>query len=222
MLGLPRLALHGAREVAGLAPALAGTMDRALHARGGPLSMRAPHTVFNVPIGGARQFSARSWPLERIRLLAKHADATVNDIVLAMSAGALRSYLDDLGALPDEPLIAMVPVSLRADDGESQGGNRVGVLMCNLATHLPEHGARLATIRTCMSEGKQALRAMSPAQALAMSAPGAAPSASRCWPAGGDHCDLRSTSSFPTSPAPPAPCIGTAPASIPCTLCRSR
>jgi WS/DGAT/MGAT family acyltransferase len=175
VLGLPRLALHGAREVAGLAPALAGTMDRALHARGGPLSMRAPHTVFNVPIGGARQFGARSWPLERIRLLAKHADATVNDIVLAMSAGALRSYLDDLGALPDEPLIAMVPVSLRADDGESQGGNRVGVLMCNLATHLPEHGARLATIRTCMSEGKQALRAMSPAQALAMSALGAAP-----------------------------------------------
>ncbi|MCQ4118599.1 WS/DGAT/MGAT family O-acyltransferase [Rhodococcus tibetensis] len=172
---LPGLALRGAREVAGLAPALADTVDRALRAHGGPMSMRAPHTVLNVPIGGARQFAAQSWPLERIRLVAKHADATVNDIVLAMSAGALRTYLDDLGALPDEPLIAMVPVSLRAADAESQGGNRVGVLMCNLGTHLPDPGARLETIRTCMHEGKQALRAMSPSQALAMSALGAAP-----------------------------------------------
>ncbi|MFC9556908.1 wax ester/triacylglycerol synthase family O-acyltransferase [Rhodococcus sp. NPDC056960] len=181
--GLPGQVLRGARgvagEVAGLAPALAGTVDRAFRAEGGPLSTRAPHTMFNVPIGGARHFAARTWPLERIRLLAKHADATVNDIILTMSAGALRSYLHDLGALPAEPLIAMVPVSLRPNtsgtDTESADGNRIGVLMCNLATHLPDPAHRLDTVRTCMREGKRALRAMSPAQVLAMSALGAAP-----------------------------------------------
>ncbi|TQC45003.1 DUF1298 domain-containing protein, partial [Rhodococcus sp. WS4] len=181
--GLPGQVLRGARdaagEVAGLAPALTGTVDRALRAQGGPLSMRAPHTMFNVPIAGARHFAARTWPLERIRLLAKHADATVNDIILAMSAGALRTYLHDLGALPADPLIAMVPVSLRpttsGTDAESATGNRIGVLMCNLATHLPDPAHRLDTVRTCMREGKHALRAMSPAQVLAMSALGAAP-----------------------------------------------
>ncbi|MFE5700834.1 wax ester/triacylglycerol synthase family O-acyltransferase [Rhodococcus koreensis] len=180
---LPGQVLRGARnassEVAGLAPALAGTVERALRAKGGPLSTQAPHTMFNVAIGGARHFAARTWPLERIRLLAKHADATVNDIILAMSAGALRGYLHDLGALPAEPLIAMVPVSLRPNtsdtDTESANGNRIGVLMCNLATHLPDPAHRLDTVRTCMREGKHALRAMSPAQVLAMSAVGAAP-----------------------------------------------
>ena len=181
--GLPGQVLRGARdassEVVGLAPALAGTVERALRAKGGPLSTQAPHTIFNVAIGGARHFAARTWPLERIRLLAKHADATVNDIILAMSAGALRGYLHDLGALPTDPLIAMVPVSLRPNtsgtDAESANGNRIGVLMCNLATHLPDPAHRLDTVRTCMREGKHALRAMSPTQVLAMSAVGAAP-----------------------------------------------
>ncbi|MFC9841372.1 wax ester/triacylglycerol synthase family O-acyltransferase [Rhodococcus sp. NPDC127530] len=181
--GLPSQVLRAARdaagEVAGLAPALAGTVDRALRAEGGPLSTRAPHTMFNVAIGGARHFAARTFPLERIRLLAKHADATINDIILAMSAGALRTYLHDLGALPAEPLIAMVPVSLRPNtsgtDSESASGNRIGVLMCNLATHLPDPAHRLDTVRTCMREGKHALRAMSPGQVLATSALGAAP-----------------------------------------------
>ncbi|WP_368680659.1 wax ester/triacylglycerol synthase family O-acyltransferase (plasmid) [Rhodococcus opacus] len=180
-LALPGHALRAARgvagEVAGLVPAIAGTVDKARHSRGGPLSWTAPHTVLNVPIGGARHFTARSWPLERIRLLAKLADATINDIVLALSAGALRRFLDELGALPTDPLIAMVPVNLRgdADPGADPGGNRVGILMCNLATHLPDPAHRLETIRSCMREGKAALRSMSQAQVLALSALGAAP-----------------------------------------------
>ncbi|MBC2644324.1 MULTISPECIES: wax ester/triacylglycerol synthase family O-acyltransferase [unclassified Rhodococcus (in: high G+C Gram-positive bacteria)] len=184
-LALPGQLLRAARgvagEIAGLAPAVAAAVDRALDARGGPLSLGAPHTMFNVPIGGARHFAGRSWPLERVRLLAKHADATVNDIVLALCGGALRRFLDDLGALPADPLIAMVPVNLRGSDtdtgraGAERAGNRVGMLMCNLATHLPDPAHRLETIRTCMREGKAALRGMSQAQALAVSALGAAP-----------------------------------------------
>ncbi|MFC0454848.1 WS/DGAT/MGAT family O-acyltransferase [Rhodococcus jostii] len=180
---LPAMAWDAARaaagEVAGLLPAALGTVDRARRGKGGAVSLTAPHTVFNVPISGARHVAARSFPLERIRLLAKHADATINDIVLTMCAGTLRAYLHTRDALPDNPLIAMVPVSLRAPDtgaaDRTHGGNRVGVLMCNLATHLPDPAHRLETVRNCMNEGKAALQAMSPAQVLAMSALGAAP-----------------------------------------------
>ncbi|MFZ2172524.1 MAG: wax ester/triacylglycerol synthase family O-acyltransferase [Rhodococcus sp. (in: high G+C Gram-positive bacteria)] len=163
-------------EVAGLVPALTGTVSRAVRDKGGPLTLSAPRTPFNVPITGARAFAAQSWPLERLRLVAKLGDATINDVVLAMSSGALRSYLDDLDALPDEALIAMVPVSLE-DQREAANGNNVGSLMCNLGTDLSDPLDRLAKISTCMTDGKTALQSMSATQILAMSALGTAPAA---------------------------------------------
>jgi WS/DGAT/MGAT family acyltransferase len=165
-------------EVAGLIPTTVRTMDRAVRGKGSAVSVTAPHTLFNVPIGGSRHVAARSFPVERIRLLAKHSDATINDVILAMSAGTLRHYLHERDALPSAPLVAMVPVSLRANDNtddRTPGGNRVGLLMCNLATHLDDPTLRLELIRNCMNEGKDALRAMTPAQVLAMSALGIAP-----------------------------------------------
>ncbi len=60
-----------------------------------------------------------SWPLERIRLVRKATGVTVNDVVLAMSGAALRRYLAERGALPDRPLVAMVPVSLRDAGAEA-------------------------------------------------------------------------------------------------------
>jgi len=177
-LDLPGAVLRVARgavgEVAGLVPALVGTLDRALREQGGSLSLSAPNTVFNVPIGGARRFAARSWPIERLRLVAKSADATINDVVLSMCSGALRAYLRGLDALPENPLIAAVPVSLRGEQ-DNTAGNAVGLLMCNLATHLADPARRLGAVRTCMLEGKHALRTMSAPQMLAMSALGAAP-----------------------------------------------
>ena len=68
--------------------------------------------MFNVPITGARRFAAQSWPMDRIRAVGKAAEATVNDVVLAMCSGALRNYLHQPGRAARRPLIAMVPVSL--------------------------------------------------------------------------------------------------------------
>jgi diacylglycerol O-acyltransferase / wax synthase len=170
-----------AREAAGLVPALAGTLERALRHRDGPLSLAAPSSMFNVPIDGARSFTGRSWPLERLRLVAKQSDATVNDVVLAMCAGALRSYLTSKGALPWAPLVAMVPVSLRGARpeggrrGTADAGNKIGSLTCGLATNLADAGERLAAVRAGMREGKAALAARSRLQVRAMSALGAAP-----------------------------------------------
>lgn len=169
---IPSAALRAVRgatsEVAGMVPALVGTLDRARRRRGGSLSLSAPKSMLNVPIGGARRFAARSWPIERLRLVAKSADATINDVVLAMCAGALRTYMGDLDALPADPLIAMVPVAL----GEER---QIGLLMCNLATDLAEPAARLEAVRDCMREGKETMRTKSSAQILAMSALGAVP-----------------------------------------------
>ena len=184
LFGLPGRAVAtawgAAREAAGLVPALAGALEQALCRRGGPLSLVAPRTMLNVPIDGTRSFTGCSWPLERLRLVAKNSDATVNDVVLAMCAGALRSYLTSKGALPWAPLVAMVPVSLhgtRPEDGRgtADAGNKIGSLTCSLATNLADAGQRLAAVRAGMREGKAALASRSRLQVLAMSALGAAP-----------------------------------------------
>jgi diacylglycerol O-acyltransferase len=163
-------------DAAGIVPALARTVHRGLNDEGGALSFAAPKTMFNVPITGARRFAAQSWQLARLRHIGKAAGVTLNDVVLALCAGALRAYLISMDGLPDAPLIAMVPVSLRgtemAGDG---GGNAVGVVMCNLGTNLSDPAERLATVHRSMAEGKESMRGMTRLQIVAMSAIGISP-----------------------------------------------
>ncbi|KAA8968928.1 wax ester/triacylglycerol synthase family O-acyltransferase [Mycobacterium sp.] len=183
LFGLPgrvvATAWGAAREVAGLVPALAGTLEQALCGRGGPLSLVAPRTMLNVPIDSTRSFTGCSWPLERLALVARSNDATVNDVVLAMCAGALRSYLTSKGALPRASLVAMVPVSLHGPGSgggaTAHAGNNIGSLTCSLATDVADAGQRLAAVRAGMREGKAAMASRSRLQVLAMSAMGAAP-----------------------------------------------
>jgi len=176
-LDLPEAAMQVVRtatsEVTGFVPALAGTVNRALRGVGGSLSLAAPNTVINVPISGTRRFAARSWPLARLRAVARAADATVNDVVLAMSSGALRAFLSEQGALPDKSLVAMVPVCLRPD--KDCAGNEVGVLMADLGTDLADPADRLARVSASTTEGKASMQGMSPLSRLAASALGVAP-----------------------------------------------
>jgi WS/DGAT/MGAT family acyltransferase len=172
-----RSAIEALGEAIGLVPALARSVNRGLNEQGGSLSFSAPKTMLNVPITGARRFAAQSWPMERIRQVGKAAGATVNDVVLAMSSGALRSYLLDMDALPDAPLIAMVPVSLHGDGPSSTdgGGNAVGAVMCNLGTHLDDPAERLATVHDSMVVGKASMSGMSQTQIIATTALGVSP-----------------------------------------------
>ena len=169
-----RSALQLAGEAAGLPSVLARTVNRGLHSQSTSLSFSAPRTMFNVPITGSRRVAAQSWPIERIKQVAKSGGVTLNDVVLAMCAGALRTYLLGFTALPDEPLIAMVPVSLRTKS-DGGGGNAVGAVMTNLATNLADPAERLAAISRSMTNGKRALREMTPAQIVAMTGLGMAP-----------------------------------------------
>ncbi|OBI23241.1 diacylglycerol O-acyltransferase [Mycobacterium sp. E2462] len=133
------------------------------------LPFRAPRTMFNVRIGGARRVAAQSWSLERIKAVKKAAGVTVNDVILAMSAGALRAYLIEQDALPDAPLTAMVPVNLRKED-DDRGGNNVGTFLCNLATDLDDAGKRLEVISSSIQDTKEVFWQLPSVQQLALSA----------------------------------------------------
>ncbi|MXQ76977.1 wax ester/triacylglycerol synthase family O-acyltransferase [Rhodococcus rhodochrous] len=176
-LDLPEAAMQAVRtataDVTGFVPALAGTVNRALRGGGGSLSLAAPNTVINVPISGTRRFAARSWPLARLRAVARAADATVNDVVLAMSSGALRAFLIEQEALPDKSLVAMVPVCLRPD--KDCAGNELGVLMADMGTDLADPADQLARVSASTTEGKASMRGMSSLSRLAASALGVAP-----------------------------------------------
>jgi WS/DGAT/MGAT family acyltransferase len=138
---------------------------------------RAPRTILNGRVGGARRFAAQSWEIERIRQVAKSSGTSLNDVVLAMVSGALRDYLSEQGALPDEPLSAMCPVSLalRAGDGDKDSGNAVGAMIVNLATDRPDGATRLEEIAYSSRSNKRLLGELSPTQILAYSALQVAP-----------------------------------------------
>lgn len=159
-----------ASGIAGIAPSTVSLARSALFEQQLTLPFRAPRTMFNVPIGGARRCAAQSWQLERIRSVkAAVSGATVNDVVLAMCAGALRAYLDEQQALPETPLVAMVPVSLRAEHEQDAGGNMVGTILCNLATDVVDPMKRLETISMSMRDNKRVFSELPRTQALALS-----------------------------------------------------
>lgn len=167
-----------AGDVAGLLPATLRIARQVV--RDGDVTLpRAPKTILNGPVGGARRFAAQSWEIERIQQVAKSSATTLNDVVLAMVSGALRQYLLDQHALPDDPMTAMVPISLamRADSaggadgsGGDDGGNAVGAIVVNLATDR-EHGAtRLEEIAYSSRQAKKIMGDLTPTQILAFSA----------------------------------------------------
>jgi diacylglycerol O-acyltransferase len=156
------------KEMRGFGTATTKLVNEAFREQSATLSFQAPRSMFNVGITGARRFAAQGWPLDRIKAVGRAAGATMNDVMLAMCAGALRKYLLDLGALPDKPLVAAIPMSLRAD--KSVGGNAIGLILCNLATTEADAAVRLQTIHDSMLKGKAVYHGMSRLQITALSA----------------------------------------------------
>ena len=115
-LGALRAALAIGSEAAGLPGALVRTLSRGVRNETSAVSLYAPRTIINKRITGSRRFAAEDWPLERLRAIGKATGTTLNDVVLAMCSGAMRTYLDELGELPDTSLVAMVPVALQGQE----------------------------------------------------------------------------------------------------------
>jgi WS/DGAT/MGAT family acyltransferase len=136
---------------------------------------QAPKCVLNGRISKSRRFATQRIETERLRAVAKAAGGTVNDVVLALCSTSLRRYLLAQNALPEAPLIAMVPVAVRAKD-EDGGGNSVGAILASLATHVEDADERLTEIIDSTTKAKQMLQGMSRAAILQYSALLTAPS----------------------------------------------
>jgi len=120
-----------------------------------PRLLSAPSSVFNQPIASSRTFWGRNFDFDRIRAIRKAVPGvTVNDVVLAICAGGLRSYLDSKGELPVKPLVAMAPISVRAEDDGKGSGNQVSAMLVSLATDIDDALDRLNHIRANTQRSK--------------------------------------------------------------------
>ncbi|MGP0091774.1 MAG: WS/DGAT/MGAT family O-acyltransferase [Xanthobacteraceae bacterium] len=113
----------------------------------------APRTIFNTSISRERGFGTSSLSLADVKSVAKARHATINEVVLAVGAGALRRYLIDRKALPDKPLMAAVPASLR-EPGDNRMNNQVVFTLSRLATDIADPLQRLAAIVAAARETK--------------------------------------------------------------------
>lgn len=111
-----------------------------------PLPFTAPRTRLNRDITPHRGFAFVEVPLEPVKRVKKHFEVKVNDVAVALCAGALREYLRARGELPKEPLIAAIPVSIRTGEQMAGFGNAVSGLFATLATHVDDAGERLRAI----------------------------------------------------------------------------
>ena len=152
-------AVHAGQEI--IPGMLSGIWDilRPAHPETGEvLPLQAPPTPLNVAIGNTRSFAAQPYSLERLHNLGHACGATVNDIALAMCAGALRQYLMTHHSLPRRSLVAMVPVSLH--EAGSAEGNQIGLLLAKLATNIADPRKRLQAILQSTRSAKQHLQSM--------------------------------------------------------------
>jgi len=120
---------------------------------------QAPMTLFNRRIGRQRRFATQSYPLERFQRIAKAGRVTINDVFLAISATALRRYLQELGALPERPLVGQLPVNLRPA-GDSNVGNALAFIYARLPTDLDDPLARLQAAHDSVAAGKARQQAL--------------------------------------------------------------
>jgi WS/DGAT/MGAT family acyltransferase len=170
LLEVPSAAVRAATDAVTLTPRLLRLARQMLQAQAATLPGSAPKTMLNVPITGSRRYAAQSYSLERMRLVAKGAGVTLNDVLLAMSSGALRGYLIEQGALPEASLTAMTPVSLRRTDESGASGNAVGAILAQLATDVADPELRLARIAESTRRAKALLNGLSQLQVTALSA----------------------------------------------------
>ena len=175
LLGLPRQPLRAALGLPSVLSGLegvdiyrtlpgVGTVSRAArrltrgNRDGGVLeggSVRAPRTRFNGRVSAHRRFAFGSLSLAKVKAIKNELGVTVNDVVMAICAGALRDTLIDFGELPDEPLVAMIPVSVRSEEEMGTFGNRVSAMIVPIPTDEPDPRKRLMRVHDAMRSAKE-------------------------------------------------------------------
>lgn len=116
-------------------------------------SMRAPSTRFGNMLGPHRRFAYGSTPLDELKQIKTAFGVTLNDVVLAICGGALREWLQVRDELPDESLIAMVPVNIREGDA-MEAGNAISAVGGKLFTNIADPVERLGLVSDAMKAQK--------------------------------------------------------------------
>jgi len=114
----------------------------------------APPTPLNGIISSRRKWNTAILSLDRILVLKNAMKTTVNDVLLAICAGALRRYLQEKGKLPQKPLVAMVPISTRTAAETENTDNQLSAMLVQLATNIADPIERLETIQENTIRGK--------------------------------------------------------------------
>ncbi|MCA9773099.1 MAG: wax ester/triacylglycerol synthase family O-acyltransferase, partial [Myxococcales bacterium] len=146
---------HALRAIAGVAESiLDGALSGHERAEGARL-FEAPPTPFNGALSRRRAVAMADVAFEDVKAIKRAFGATVNDVVLAASCAAARDWLLARDALPDRPLVANVPVTVRAR-GDDDAGNRVSMILVHLPVEVADPAERLARIRAETARAKEA------------------------------------------------------------------
>ena len=147
--------MHFARVVGRHTPGYSRVLDSLRRRQLEAPPIDAPRTRFNAAVSPHRVVDAKRFDLDDVRRIKSAvAGATVNDVVLAVIGGALREYLGATGELPAKPLLAMAPVSVRAEGERGAAGNQVSAMVVSLGTDVAEPRARLEAVRESTHRSK--------------------------------------------------------------------
>lgn len=116
---------------------------------------RPPRTSFNGPISAHRRFAFGSLSLDSVKALKNELGITVNDVVVALCATAVRDWLAERGELPEDPLVAMVPVSVRTEEERGSFGNRVSAMIVPIPTNEADPRNRMMRTHELLQSAKE-------------------------------------------------------------------
>lgn len=148
-------------RLAGLAQQAVGGGARTL----GREKLVPPKTSFNGRVSAHRRFSFGQLSLGEVKAIKNEHGCTVNDVIVSICASAVRAWLLAHEELPDEPLVAQIPVSVRTDDQVGTYGNRIMLMSAPLFTNIADPVERLQRTHEALREMKDRHRAL-PAQLL--------------------------------------------------------
>ena len=176
--GAAKSALGAVGSAAGVAKAVAKLeLSRGEEHKNLKGGWSAPDSILNQRTSRTRRFATQQFATSRFKAIAKASGGTLNDVVMTVCGGGLRAYLDELGELPEKPLVAFVPVNIR-EGGDEGGGNKVAVLMASMGTHVEDPALRLEAVMDSTRLAKKQMAGLGQLPALAYSgyllAPGVA------------------------------------------------
>ncbi len=122
---------------------------------------KAPGTLFNKDVHGARVFENRIFPVDDIKKMRRAVkNATFNDVVLALCAGGLRHYMESRDDLPSESMVAGCPINIRSEDEADSGGNMISAMTTRIHTDIADPIERLKAVTRSTRKAKATVSAL--------------------------------------------------------------